>query len=458
MSSDEKMFHPHEAAGLPTDARHALAKEELPSVALPAYSLQNIPERTLAPVASGQRRKGKSMSRRSGQKGQVVKKGCMWHVRYYVDIPGQEKRQRKSVPIGPCTGKDKLTKPEAVRKGAEVIASLGVNTAEHLKRAMNLSPIVTFGQRVEWCRKYHKAWTDGKPSSVLSMESQLTKHILPRFGSLPLDAVDETAVQEFVADMKRTTFAIRKPNGGLVKTYKLSRKTIFNIVGTVKLVLGKKVWMTWELDLGKPVDPQQRYFTEEQLKRIIEAAVGQYRTLFALLAGTGMRIGEAAGLHVDDLDLDNCVIHVRRGVWNGQEQAPKTKNAVREIDIDPGLAELLRWHIGDKRAGRVFEARNGSPISGNNVLKRVLHPLLKRLGILKAGLHAFRHSRVTMLRKNGTPEDLQKQWIGHSSLRTTDRYSHTHQELEYLRLAASKVGLNFIVGPNGPKTGEALAQ
>jgi hypothetical protein len=71
----------------------------------------------------------------------------------------------------------------------------------------------------------------------------------------------------------------------------------------------------------------------------------------------------------------------------------------------------------------------------------------KRLGIPKAGLHAFRHSRVTMLRKNGTPEDLQKQWIGHSSLRTTDRYSHTHQELEYRRLAASKAGLNLAVGP-----------
>ena len=107
---------------------------------------------------------------------------------------------------------------------------------------------------------------------------------------------------------------------------------------------------------------------------------------------------------------------------------------------------------GGKQAGRVFEARNGSPISGNDVLKRVLHPLLKRLEIPKAGLHAFRHSRVTMLRKNGTPEDLQKQWIGHSSLRTTDRYSHTDQELEYRRLAASKAGLSFTVGPNGPNS------
>jgi integrase len=398
------------------------------------------------------------MSRRSGQKGQVVKKGAMWHVRFYVDISGQEERQRKSVPIGPCTGKEKLTKPEAVRKGAEVIASLGVNTAEHLERAMNLTPVVTFGQRVDWCRKYHKAWTDGKPSSVLSMENQLTKHILPRFGSVPLDAVDETAVQEFVADLKRATFQMRKPNGDPIKTYKLSRKTILNIVGMVKLVLGKKVWMTWDLDLGKPDQPEQRYFTEEQLKRIIAEAEGQYRVLFGLLAGTGMRIGEASGLHVDDLDLDNCVIHVRRGVWNGREISPKTRNAVREIDIDPGLAEMLRQHLRDKKTGRVFEARNGSPISGQNVLKRALHPILKRLGIPKAGLHAFRHSRVTMLRKNGTPGDLQKQWIGHSSLRTTDRYSHTHQELEYRRLAASKVGLNFDVGPNGPNLGGALAR
>ncbi len=117
-------------------------------LALISYSQRHTTGNTLAAVASGQRRKGrKSMSRRSGQRGQVVKKGCMWHVRYYVDAPGQEKRQRKSVPIGPCAGKDKLTKPEAVRKGAEVVASLGVNTADHLERSMNLKPIVVQRRR-----------------------------------------------------------------------------------------------------------------------------------------------------------------------------------------------------------------------------------------------------------------------------------------------------------------------
>jgi len=279
------------------------------------------------------------------------------------------------------------------------------------------------------------------------MEGHLAKHILPKFGECALESIDEIQVQEFVADLKRTVFERRKENGALIKSYRLSRESILNIVGVVKLIVGRRIWMAWELDLGKPRRPRQRYFTQEQLRQIIEAAPGQYRVLFALLAGTGMRIGEAAGLHMEDLDLDNGVIYVRRSVWNGQELDPKTELAVREIDIDDGFVSLLREYIGDAKRTRVFEARNGSPLAAGNIRNRVLHPLLAKLGIPRAGLHAFRHSRVTMLRKNGTPADLQKQWIGHSSLKTTDRYSHTDQELEYRRQAASRVGLNLIVGP-----------
>jgi integrase len=398
------------------------------------------------------------MRRRSGQSGQIVRKGNMWHVRFYVDLPGQQKRSRKSVPVGPAIGKERLTKSEARRKAGEILRSAGVNTAEHLERAMHPERIKTFAQRVEWCRKNHKAWTDGKPGPVATMEGHLAKHILPRFGELPVESIDEAAVQEFVASLKRSTFERRRRDGTLIKTYQLSRKTILNVVGLVKLVLGRKVWTLWELDLGKPSRPRQRYFTQEQLKQIIDAATGQYRVLFALLAGTGMRIGEAAGLHLDDLDLDNGVIYVRRSVWNGEELEPKTENAVREIDIDPALVKLLREYLGDTRRLRVFEARNSSPLSGGNIRNRVLHPLLAKLGIPKAGLHAFRHSRVTMLRKNGTPADLQKQWIGHSSLKTTDRYSHTDQELDYRRNAARRVGLDLIVGPNPPSWTQAASK
>jgi hypothetical protein len=52
-----------------------------------------------------------------------------------------------------------------------------------------------------------------------------------------------------------------------------------------------------------------------------------------------------------------------------------------------------------------------------------------------------------MLRKNCTPADLQKQWIGHASTRTTDGYSHLDQERDYRKTAASAVGLDLILSP-----------
>ena len=293
------------------------------------------------------------MRRRSGQGGQIVRKGKTWHVRFYVDVPEQRNRRRTSLPIGPAVGKEKLTKPEAARKAQNIIRDAGVNTAEHLEQAIQPKRVKTFAERVAWCRTNHKAWIDGKPGPIATMEGHLTKHILPKFGSLPLDAIDETAVQEFVADLKRSTFERRRGDGTLLKTYKLSRKTVLNIVGVVKLVLGRKVWMTWELDLGRPTRPKQRYFNQEQLARIIAAAKGQYRVLFALLAATGMRIGEAAGLHVDDLDLDHLVIYVRRSVWRGQELPPKTETAERQIDIDPLLAQMLREYLGYRERAAV---------------------------------------------------------------------------------------------------------
>ena len=70
------------------------------------------------------------------------------------------------------------------------------------------------------------------------------KHILPRFGELLVEQVTEKAVQEWVADLRRQTFEMKKPNGSVIKTYKLSRKSILNIVGVLKLVLGRKVWMS----------------------------------------------------------------------------------------------------------------------------------------------------------------------------------------------------------------------
>jgi integrase len=143
------------------------------------------------------------------------------------------------------------------------------------------------------------------------------------------------------------------------------------------------------------------------------------------------------------------VIYVRRGVVEGLgiEQSTKTENGERIIDIDPELADVLRQHLAGRTSGRVFQSRNGAPIHAGNLRNRMLYPLLDKLGIPRGGFHAFRHARVTILRKHGAPAELQTQWIGHSNLRMTDRYSHTDEQVEYRQRNAGKLVSVLLLDP-----------
>jgi hypothetical protein len=84
---------------------------------------------------------------------------------------------------------------------------------------------------------------------------------------------------------------------------------------------------------------------------------------------------------VEDIDLVNQVVHVRRGIWKGRELAPKTDSGYREIDVDETLTEMLGAFIGTRKTGRLFQTRKGTPLAHGNLRNRVLHPLLERLGI-----------------------------------------------------------------------------
>ena len=111
----------------------------------------------------------------------------------------------------------------------------------------------------------------------------------------------------------------------------------------------------------------------------------------------------------------------------------------------------------------MFETRAGTPFCKSNV-RRKLNQILKKLNLAPAGLHAFRHGRVSVLQANGVPGDLVKEWVGHSSLRTTSRYTHFRDD--FRMQVASDVGLfsqasvaeKLPVGPNGPKFGQVAVE
>jgi len=370
------------------------------------------------------------MTRRPGQCGTVVQKGQMWHGRYYADISGQPERKRMSVPLGSIQS---MTKPEAKRKLRALLEGMGINSEAHLFRATRA--VRSFAEEADWWKENRLSLF--KPSCQQTMGSHVDKYLVPRFGKLPLDAIGERQVQEFIADLNRTI---------------LGPKSVRNIIGVLKLILGEKVWRDWNLAMPEIPYKEQRFFTKDEMLQIVGAAKGQWRVLFATLASTGLRAGEAFGLYVSDIDMQAGKLYVRRSVWQGQEVTVKTKQGYRVVNIEPALVEMLKQHLGDRKAGRVFQTRRGTPFSKDNV-RRKLQSILRTLGLKKGGLHAFRHGRVSILQANGVPGDLVKEWVGHSSLRTTSRYTHFRDD--YRQQLATKLGLfSGVLSPNGPNSGE----
>jgi integrase len=185
-------------------------------------------------------------------------------------------------------------------------------------------------------------------------------------------------------------------------------------------------------------------FTEDEMTEIAESG----NMLFILLAATGLRAGEVLGLEIKHVQDDCSTLSIEQSAWKSDVQSPKTPSAVRTVDVHSSVAALLKEHIGTRTSGLVFAYREGKPFLQSNILRRNLHPLLKKLGIKVQGLHSFRRFRTTWLRKNLAPEDFIKGRRGHASKSVTDEYSKLYQDGKFRKELTGKLGMGFSLIPS----------
>jgi len=363
------------------------------------------------------------MSRRSGQSGQVVERGLQWIGRYYVDVPGQDKRVRKSIPIGSTKVMGKF---EAKRKLKDLIEEQGVNKPAHLERSVN--SIKTFSEQSKWFEE--NVLPLHKDSSQNSSKYNLKCHLVPHFKDMFIDEIRSQQVQEWLTLMGKKISEQRKK--------RLEPKTIQNVYKVLRLVLPEQS-KTWSVKLPSLIQKEQRYFTPEEAQRLVDAAEGQYKVLFALMFAAGMRISELAGLRVEDVNFKESIIHIRRSMFIHKEVTPKTAAGYRNVDIDSATLDMLKKFIGKRKDGRLFVSKKGTALVGGNINREVLKPICKELGIPEGTTHAFRHGRISVLVQNGVPGELIKKWVGHTDLRTTARYSHFPSE--YRKEVVSKLAI-----------------
>lgn len=367
------------------------------------------------------------MNRRPGQYGTIEKRNGAFRGRFLVDVPGQPARVKRSVVLG--FAKD-ITRSEARRKLKGIIAAEGFDLPSY-----KIPSTLCFAERVKEWELSHLSRM--KPSTQDTMRWHLDAHLLPVWGKTAVDYISAERVNEWV---------------GSDKMARLSRSTLRGIVKTLAMALGVKFGRNaihYPSQVKVEADP--RCFTVEEVTKIVAAAKGQYKLLFTLASESGLRSGELFGLHIEDIDFDRNLLHVRRSSWDGKIQSTKNHNAQRAVDIQPYVAEMLRKHIAGRESGPVFLSRRKTLLRTETVLDKHLHPILKDLGLKSGGMHSFRHFRVSFLIMNATPLEIIKKWIGHGSDAMIRRYMHLHPKYFKEQMAM----LPAVIAPLDPQMAAA---
>jgi integrase len=140
-------------------------------------------------------------------------------------------------------------------------------------------------------------------------------------------------------------------------------KTVSNIVKLLKSVLNWSDVGTrdWRLRLPQIPEIEQRWFTADEVEKIIEAAEGQYKVLFRLAYHSGCRCGELFAMRVKDFDFVKGTVSIVRSAWRNMETSPKSQKGRRTIYLDSRtLAEvkvLLEGRLTGKSSQRATALR-----------------------------------------------------------------------------------------------------
>ena len=138
-----------------------------------------------------------------------------------------------------------------------------------------------------------------------------------------------------------------------------------------------------------------------------------------LLYSTGMRCSEIVGLLLDDIDMGNRSIRI---LGKGRKE--------RWVPFgSPALLALTTYlKTRSKISGRepVFAGAHGKALSDRTVRRIVARGLLRASIRTKASTHTLRHSFATHLLQRGGDLRSIQELLGHSSLSTTQRYTHVN--------------------------------
>lgn len=286
-----------------------------------------------------------------------------------------------------------------------------------------------------------------RPSTFDSYSRNVRRHLVPKLGNVLLQRLTGDQLNALYAELLTDGRHDGKP---------LSARTVRYVHAIARMALSDAV--RWELvtrNVSERADPPKqarnreamRTWTAPQLRAFL-ASRGEDRlyALWALLASTGMRRGEALGLSWEHVDLDAGRVAVRRALvtvgYRIEFSEPKTAKSRRSVALDAGTVGVLREHrkaqLAERLAlgpawddhGLVFTREDGAPVHPDRVSK-LFEQHVATASLPRIRLHDLRHTHATLALQAGIHAKVVSERLGHSTIAMTlDTYSHAIPAME----------------------------
>jgi integrase len=305
-------------------------------------------------------------------------------------------------------------------------------------------------------------WLAAKKPTVSAktydLYESITRHLITSWGDTYLHQLDEVSV-EILRD--RATKRGLSPQ--TVNHHLMVAQQIFRRGQRQKLLSYNPVSGVDRMRMNRQ-KPQP--LTPEQLRKLFTVLPERYTMLFRVLLATGMRVGEALALSVNDWDAASRTLHIRRTITRAKgkivlpEYGTKTSAGVRSLRIDQQLASAIDAHIAATAAeraqsdlGLLFPSQSGTVINPSNLRNRVWRDAAISAGLPSTKIHLLRHTWASeQIAAGRLPITTISAMLGHASAQVTlGTYSHIidrHRSEEAtlsLDLSAGSVGGGDVV-------------
>jgi len=272
---------------------------------------------------------------------------------------------------------------------------------------------------------------------LLNFEPSTIKHGPTKLGEF-LAWLESNGILEITAITRETItayFDYLAHRTNQVKGGRLSKNTLRTHITTLRKFsryLRESQGETFDVSLqikGKFYNIKD-IFTRTEIKALYEATGSDVyglrdKAILAVYYGCGLRRSEGLNLDVKDILLDRNLLYVRKGKNYKERYVPMTA-AIKEDLKD--YIECARPFLIKTATHALFLTQYGTRMIGQTMMER-LHQLKEKAGIDKdAGLHSLRHSIATHLLQSGMELEKIKQFLGHSSLESTQIYTHIIHE------------------------------